>query len=351
MTHLNPRVIGHLASHHGLITPHQARDLGMSNTWIHHLLRERRWLVLHRGVYVDAEVWLALDRWHGQPLLRARAAVLVMKRGWALSHDSAVHALELDYLAPSEPSGAFVHVTRPGSTNAWSSNRIKHHLARFGDKDVVEVEGLDVLEPARTVVDIAREHGFRAGLVTADSALRNGVTKNALWNVADGMASWPYITTVRKVIELADHRSQSAAEVLGRDLVLELGLGPIDLQWPMQRSDGRIAWCDMRVGRHIFEVHGKIKVLAPVEGGVADRPATDVLWDTRKRERLITAEGLGVSNLYVEDFFGAAREAAKTRIRSDLQQTVQRFGDNVLPEHLARAAREIRAREERPDVS
>lgn len=351
MTHLNPTVLAHMAAHHGLVTREQARDLGMSNTWIQHELREGRWLVLHRGVYVDAAVWHALDRWHGQPLLRARAAVLAMRRGWVLSHDSAVHAHGLDYLAPPDPPGAFVHITRPGSTNAWTKTRIKHHLARYAPEEVMVIDGLPVLDRARTAVDIAREHGLLSGMVTATSALRAGVTKNDLRNVADGMASWPYITTVRRVIELADARCQTAAEVLALELVLELGIGVPDLQWPVQRSNGHVAWCDLRVGRHVFEVHGKIKVLPPAQGGVAQQPAADVLWDTRKRERDITSEGLGVSNLYWEDFFGAQRVVAKARVHAEVDQTLHRFGNNVLPEHLERNAREIRAREQRPDAS
>ncbi|MDO9458040.1 type IV toxin-antitoxin system AbiEi family antitoxin domain-containing protein [Nocardioides sp.] len=350
MTRINPRVVAHIGSHHGLITREQARDLGMSNTWIDHMLRQGAWLVLHRGVYVDAVVWHALDPWHGQPLLRARAAVMAMRRAWVLSHDSSVHALRLDYLEPADPPGPFVHITRPGSTNAWSSNRIKHHLARFAPEDVVEVDGLRTLGPARTVVDMAREHGFRAGHVTAASALRQGVTKNELWNVVDGMSSWPYITTVREVIEFADPGSMSAAEALAHEFVVELGVGVPDLQWPMQRADGRVAWCDIRVGRHVFEAHGKIKVLPPQEGGVAEKSATDVLWETRKRERYVTAEGLGVSNLYWEDFF-SGRAAARSRVLAEVQQTIERFGNNVLPEHLERNAREIRARHDRPDAS
>ncbi|WP_170285940.1 type IV toxin-antitoxin system AbiEi family antitoxin domain-containing protein [Nocardioides rubriscoriae] len=351
MTHLNPRVVAHLASHHGLITPGQARDLGMSQTYITHMLRERLWLVLHRGVYVDAVVWRALDPWHGQPLLRARAALMVMKRDVVLSHDSSVHALRLDYLAPYGPPGPFVHVTGRGSANAWVRGRVKHHLARFADDDVVEVGGLKVLGEARTVVDIAREHGYRAGLVTADSALRRGLPKAALWNVADAMASWRHITVVRDVIEHADHRSQSAAEVLARDFLQELGLGDVDLQWPRQRSDGRIAWCDLRIGRVVFEVHGKIKVLSPADGGVASTSAAEVLWEDRKRERLVATDGLALCNLYWADFFGSNRVAAQARVRAEVAHTIERFGDNVLPDRLDRVAREIRAREDRPDAS
>lgn len=351
MTHLNPRVLAHMATHHGLITAPQARDLGMSTTWIRHQVRQQLWIALHRGVYVDAEVWNALDPWHAQPLLRARAILLVLRRDVVLSHDSAVLALELDYLVPPDPPGPVAHFTRPGVTNAWRTDHWAVHLARFREDDVVLVDGLRVLQPARTVIDMAREHGLLSGLVTADSALRRGLPRSELENVVDGMASWRHVTVGRDVAALADHRSQSAVEVLAREFVLGLGLGEVDLQWPFHRSDGRLAWADLRVGRHLFEAHGKIKVLPPELGGVAEKAAADVLWDTRKRERHATSEGLGVSNLYWEDFFGDRRAVARKRVLAEVEQTIERYGDNVLPERLARNAREIRARQDRPTAS
>jgi hypothetical protein len=347
----HPRVQAHMANNHGLITAHDARDLGVSTPKIRSMLRNRLWLVLCRGVYVEAEYWHSLDPWREQPLLRARARTIAMHRGYVLSHDSACHALGLDVLVDPTAPEQLVHVTRPGDTNAWTANGIGHHLARFRPEDVVRIDGLPVLAPARTVVDMARHHGLRSGLVTACSALRTGAaTKAAMREVVDGMQSWPYITTVRAVIDLADGRCASALEALGLEFLVELGVGDIDLQWPMQRSDGRIAWCDARVGRHVFEFHGALKVLPTDQGGVAEKPAATVLFEERKRERFVTAEGLGVSNIYREDFFGDARRAALARVRAEVRQTVERFGTG-LPEHLERNAREIRARAERPDAS
>ena len=46
-----------------------------------------------RGVYAEAQLWDSLDEYAGRPLLRARAALRKMRRGWVLSHDSAAHAL------------------------------------------------------------------------------------------------------------------------------------------------------------------------------------------------------------------------------------------------------------------
>ncbi len=343
---MNPGVVARLASQGGLIRRVDALDLGVSPTTIAGYLRRRDWVVAHRGVYGDAELWDSLDPYRGQPLMRAKAAVMAMKRGWVLSHDSAAHALGLEMLGQER---SYAHITRPGFTNAWTKGHVKHHLARYRQEQVVDVEGHPTLDRARTVCDVVREHGLRAGLVTADSAMRAGVSRGALWEAVDVMRHWPHVTTVRQVIGLADPRAESAAESLGRDFVLGLGIGDVDLQFPVALSTGSVAWCDMRVGNHVFEVHGRVKVLTPEQGGVTDSEARDVVFDERKRERLVTAEGLGVTNLYWEDFFGAGRARAAERARADWRESVRRFGA-VLHPRLEQDARELRERFGRRDA-
>ncbi len=344
---MHPGVAAQLARSGGLITRVQALDLGVDPQTIRHLLASGAWVPVHRGVYADAEVWNALDAWRGRPLMRARAAVLTMRRSWAFSHDSAAHAHGLEMLAPEDPK---VHITRSGHTNAWTKGRVKHHLARYRPEQLVTVDGYPALDIARTVADVSREHGVRHGLVVADSALRRGVTRGELWEAVDVMRHWSGVPACRAVIELADPGAQNAAETLGRELVLELGLGDVDTQWPLQLSNGRIAWCDIRVGCHVFEVHGLVKYLPPEQGGVADSLPARIAFNERKRERLVGAEGLGVSNLYWEDFWGRARQRAKQRARADWEETVTRFGTE-LPEHLVRNAREIRDRQRPPGAA
>lgn len=344
---MNPRLVAHLATTGGLVRRCDALDLGVSPTAITGFLRRGEWVVVHRGVYGDAEVFDALDPWRGQPLMRAKAAVLAMRRGWVLSHDSSAHALELEMLAPEEPHA---HITRPGFTNAWTKGRVKHHLARYRTEQVVDCGGWPALDMARTVCDVAREHGLRAGLVTADSAMRKGVSRGEIYEAADMMRHWPWVTIVRQTADLADPRAENGVESLAREFVIGLGIGPVDAQFPLRIQPDRVVWCDLRVGNHVFEVHGLIKVLTPAQGGVADREARTVLFEERKRERLVTAEGLGVTNLYYEDFFGAARRLAAKRAIDDWNETVRRHGPELHP-HLARNAAELRERLGRRDAS
>jgi hypothetical protein len=76
---------------------------------------------------------------------------------------------------------------------------------------------------------------------------------------------------------------------------------------------------------------------------MADRKIEDVLWDERKRQTQVCAEGLGMSRLVWEDFWGERRAVARARLRAEYDVTVARFGE-VLAPHLARNAERIRGR-------
>ena len=85
----------------------------------------------------------------------------------------------------------------------------------------------------------------------------------------------------------------------------------------------------MRVGCHLFETHGKIKLLTPEEGGVADRPAGEVAWQLRKRDHQTFREGLGTSHIYWEDYWPPRRAEAMKRLREEYDDTVRRFGTQL----------------------
>lgn len=335
---MHPGVAARFGASGGLITRTQALDLGLSPERIRALLRHGEWVWVRRGVYADGAVWAGADEYVGRPRLRARAAVLTMRRSWVLSHDSAAHELGMAILTPEQP---FVHITRPGFTDAWTEYGVKHHLARFRPDQVLLLDGVPVLDAARTAIDIGRERGVTDGLVACDAALRMGAPRSALTDALEAMRNWPNVRSARTAAELADPGAQNPGESLARELVLECGLEPVETQFPLWLGD-RVAWCDLRVGCHVFEFDGRIKYRRVEEGGVAERPE-DAIWEEKKRERLIAAEGLGVSRVIWEDFWGDRRKLARQRLRAEYDVTVARFGAE-LPAHLARAAAEIRDR-------
>jgi hypothetical protein len=341
---MNLRALAVMGANHGLITRSQALDCGLMPGDIRHLLRLGVLVLIRRGVYADAAVWNELDEFVGRPRLRTRAALATMRRGWVASHDSAAHELGLEILNPPDPH---VHITRPGTTGAWTKFGVKHHLARFGDHQVVEAGGLPALDMARTAVDIAREHGTPYGEIACDSAMRRGVSRATLEAAVAPMTFWPYSRRARAAVEFADGGAESVLESVGRLLVTALGVGPVETQFPVALEDGRVVWGDIRVGCHIFEGHGKVKYLSVAEGGLADRPATEVVWAEKKRERLMHRQGLGTSSFVFEDYWNPDRTQVLKRMREEYDETVARFGTE-LPPHLARNAQELRRRQANP---
>lgn len=331
------RVQAALARNDGLVTRGELLDLGLSPSRITGLIDGGDLVIVRRGVYADTAVWEAADDYRGKPLMNARAALMTMRRGWLMSHDSAALELGIPLIRPQD---SLVHVTRPGYSSAWTRYGISHHYAHFAASQVVTLGGRRVLGPARTAIDLARQHGEEAGVIACDWALRHGVKRTELIEAYLPMGHWTGVPHARSAVDLADPRAENLAESLGRLLVRALGIGDPDPQFPMW-IEGRVVWCDIRVGNHIFEVDGKVKYTPQELGGVADREPYQVVWDEKKRQRLVSAEGLGVSRILYEDFWGDKRTAAIRRLLAEYRVTEDRFGPDLHP-RLARDAALIR---------
>ena len=282
------------------------------------------WVVVRRGVYAERGAWEALDSYADQPLVKARAAHLAIGVDHVLSHDSAAHVWGLPVvLAQSD----LVHITRPGVWGSRTEHGVKHHLA-MQPPTVETIAGLPVTGLARTAMDLAREHGFECGAAAADRAMRWGVIGDDFTEVIDGMKSWPGVTRCRRAAEVADPGADSPGETLVRLMILELGLGIPETQFPVQTGRG-IAWCDLRIGRHIVEFDGRRKYRSVADGGDAERDADDVVWDEKVRERDVASHGLGVSRVFWDDCLGRARRATMDRLRQEYVATVNRFGSEL----------------------
>ena len=337
---MRPPLAALAAGQSGLVTRRQAVTCGYTERELRtHTAVNGAWVVVRRGVYVERAVWDRLDDHDGPWRLRDRAAQLVMTAEHLLSHDSAARSLDLPYLAPRL---RLVHVTRPGVGGSRTEHGVKHHLSRLTPEQHRADDGLLVTSVARTAVDLAREHGFQIGVTACDAALRRGVMRTELAAQLTSMTCWPHITRARAAVEHADAGAESVGESLARMLVLELGVGPVSTQFPVRTGRG-IAWCDLRVGCHVFEFDGRIKYLRREDGGVADRRVNDVLWDEKRRQNDVCSAGLGMSRIVWDDLWGAARTRALARLSAEYAVTRSRFGDR-LPEHLARFAREHRGR-------
>ncbi len=322
---MHPELVALAARQGGVVTRAQVLSAGHTVGEIRSLTRPTgSWRIIRRGIYVDREVWDALDEYDARPLARDWAAHLTMRERHVMSHDSAGRAHHLSLLRPRDP---LVHVTRPGVAGGRTEHGVKHHRNLGLPWAHSHASGLPVTPLARTAVDVAREHGLWRGVCAMDSALRGGADERDFARALVAMKHFPHITTSRAALALADAGAENAGESMARLLVLELGLpGEVQTQFPIALADGRVVWADLVVGRHVFEFDGRLKYLRPEQGGITDRDAGEVVWDEKERQRLVCAEGLGMSRIIWSDFWGPARERARVRLRSEADQTLERYG-------------------------
>jgi predicted transcriptional regulator of viral defense system len=310
-----------LQTQHGLVTRRQLLDAGLDERALRRLTKQGSLLTLRRGVYVERELWEALDPYRGRPLLRVRAARMTLGGDYVLSHDSAalVHGLGVP-----DAARALVHVTRKKVHGDAVRAGVKHHLAPYSPDQVVVIDGLPVLDLARTALDMAREHGLVAGVACCDRALRLGVSRAALEEERRRMWCWPFSTVMADAVHLADAGAESWLESEARLVVIGLGLGRPETQFGL--SDGhRTAYCDLRIRRHLFEVDGTLKYDEDNIRGLTPR---EVLREEKKRQDFLTGFKLGVSRITAHDC-RAGRRAAEARLLREYADTCARFGTDV----------------------
>lgn len=206
-----------------------------------------------------------------------------------------------------------LHVVRDRSGRGQVRSGVHVHGSPLGASDVVEVGGLPVTSAARTVADMARSLRLDAALVTVDGALQCGwreanlgethpgaTTAVEIFEVLDRFAGRRGIPAARRLLALADERSESAGETRSRLAMHAARLPAPVTQWSVPGTDFRtdFAWPDRGV---VGEFDGRIKYGRSVRPGVDPQ---EVLWREKRREDRIRATGLSVVRWTWRDITG-----------------------------------------------
>jgi hypothetical protein len=251
-----------LASRQGFVLTHdQARNSALTNAEIRRAVRRREWTAPRR----NALCVLPPMTTDGRPLgtsaeIRAAAAALVRPE-LTVSHESAAAMSGLPLLAsPHRPRLTIVG-------NGGGERDILVHSARLSDDERALWFGVPITVVARTVIDIARNAGVRAGLVAADAALAEAlVSIDELGTAVERAARWPGVRRARRVLDLASPLAESPLESLTRLLVAEAGLPVPHLQVWVRTAHRRYRvdglWPDRGV---IFEADGLLKYATPAD--------------------------------------------------------------------------------------
>lgn len=305
----------------GVILSHQALANGMGADDLRALVLRAEWLVLRKGVFVEAAVVEAADA-RTRHRIDVTAAILSYEPGRGrpagldvpasgrpppllAGHLSAallwrLPAQELAAVPAASPSARRrdpVTLLGSGAVDLVSTRRgrrasrhgVRMRPATVPEDHVVWLEAIPVTSRARTVVDLARLGTYRQGVLAADSALHDGTPEATLRAVADFCRHWPGGAQAVRVVEFADARAQSPAESLARLVLAEYDITDIDLQVPLRTRAGKLFLLDIVIGGVVvLEIDGKVKYLDPW-----GRPR-DVIWDEKLREDAIRDSGYEV---------------------------------------------------------
>lgn len=321
---MDPRISSLITQQHGVVVRRQLRSLGMSDDDVRARLTSRELRTVRRGVYTTSEHWEGLDDYHGRPLLRALAASRSMLHPHVLSHDSAALALGLPLLGPPD---RLAHITRFEVQGGRTRHGVKHHRAPFDPWMIEEHYGVPCLGPARTAIDIAREHGVRHGVVAIDAARNRGTPMRDLELVVAGMCCWPHIRWAKEALALSDDGAESPGETLTRLMLLDAGL-PVTSQFGLRR-DGRTAWADLRVRRHLIEFDGRFKYRDREVRWGDTRSPEEIVWDEKLREDFLRSFRVGISRPTWVDVQPPAWKATQARLIADVQRSDELYGTDI----------------------
>ncbi len=328
---MRPALKAVAARQRGIFSRAQALRAGYTEREIKALTRpDGDWAVVRLGVYCERARLDPLDsrsRW----LLKDRAAMLSTRRPATMSHDSAARLLAIDTLDPPSPAS---HLTLYGPRGSRTNSGLTRHRDLL-PLCVERVDSLVATSYARTAIDIARWHGYRHGLVAIDSVRQLGVPRSDLEAELDRMRHHPYIARANAALMDSDSGAESVLETLGRELVSSLGIGDMETQFAVRIAGDRVVWCDIRVGCHLFECEGRLKLVPFDRGGVASEPPEAVVWKQQGRRTDICAEGFGMSRIVWADCFEPGWERARDRLRKEYDVTEARFGREPAPHLLA----------------
>ena len=299
------------ASQGGVVMRSQALAAGYTEAEIDRRRRQKLWVPIRRGAYVERAVYAAMTREQLHVAL-VHAAVRSLAKPAVVSH---VSAAVLRGMPSWGLDLSLVHVTRGDLHSPRIEGGVHHHAGELRNDDLEQIDGIWVTSPARTAIDTARVTAFEAAVVVTDALLHRGlVDRGTILDRLESMRDWPGTCNAGRVAEFADGRSESVGESRTRVAFELVGLPRPDLQQLITTPDGKI------VGRSDFlfdglwtigEFDGRVKYGRLLKPGEAPG---DVVWREKQREDRIRDLGYEVGRIIWSDL--SDRPAVAERFRA-----------------------------------
>jgi hypothetical protein len=253
---------------------------------------------LHRGVYAETERVNSLTP-RARHLAQIHAIVETRRIRPIIGHLSAAVFWGMP-IRPSMPST--VHMVVPPSSGAHSKGGVTVHKEHLSDGDVVEVGGLLVTSPMRTLIDLARVSPFVTAVTALDFALHKKrstlfvpLVKSEVLESVDALGAVRGYSRARRAVQFSRSGADNAGETHSRIVIAELGFPLPELQVRHVNPRGGYYYVDFEWPefRRIGEFDGRGKYLKPEYLGRMS--PGDAVVEEKIREDHLRAEGNGVS--------------------------------------------------------
>ncbi|TCK27347.1 hypothetical protein EV378_3218 [Pseudonocardia endophytica] len=283
----------------GLLRRSALRAAGYGDAEIDRMRRVGVLVGVRRGVYRRADS--ADPSSVEEHELRSRAAAPELSVEAVYGHATAAVLLGLPlWRTPLRR----LHVIRDRSGGGRRRPSVHVHVAPLPPEDIVEIDGMRLTSPARTVADLARTLPVEQALVVADGALHRAVrnerldesdpgatTASAVTACLDRFAGRRGTAAAIRLVEFADRASESPGETRSRFRIHVAGLPSPVTQWriPGTRYRGDFGWPELGV---VGEFDGLVKYGRG--RSAVDEDMAEVVWREKQREDRIRETGLTV---------------------------------------------------------
>lgn len=298
------------AESEGFFTRAEALADGHDDRSIRRATRARLWHRIRHGVYTFEDLWLTADE-SRRHLITARAVMRRHGDRVALSHVSAAIAHGLAHYGQDLQT---VHVTRIDGGAGRQEAGVWHHEGLLLDEDLVELDGVLVVKPARAALETALLVPQGPGLVTLDSVMRKLGGPDEVLAGYELMQHWPGTLRLQVTVRLANGLAESVGESLARHLMHVHHLPMPTLQFEVRDASGNlVGTCDFAWEEHrlLGEFDGKVKYGRLLRPG--EEPGDAVFREKVREDLLREASSCGMIRLIWADLFRGGATAARLR--------------------------------------
>lgn len=289
-----------LPSHKNIWRTEELFALGLSSRTTRQLVEDGSLIRPRRGCYVRGSWWTGLTpgvRSHLLIHVHAHGTLTTSAGGFVYSHTSGARLHRLNLWKADDR----IHLTQKSSPSKISHGAdVVAHTRKLARGDMSFVAGLPCTSLERTVVDCSLMFNVRQSLVLVDHACRKGADLAELRHRCAELTGRNGVTALRRALDLADPRSESAGESLTRELLvrlkLELPVPQFEVRTPIGRHRLDFAWPNRKVA---LEFDGRSKYFEY-------HPTNEVLFEERRREKALMEDGWTFIRLEWKDLFDEA---------------------------------------------